>query len=422
MAPNLKPINLTDESELLKLSAKDVNANAEDAALTELLDKQADTDGLKSMNADAEDWTDVKHSERKKRDRILDDGVLIGLMAKSDYKGFERLTINLSIMALTAYAIRQLDVELNQNFFMENPVKALAFMILYPFYGLQFQAFAFAGQHEFLHRNAWKTKWINDLALFLVGVFCFEMGAHERIMHKQHHTYTNNIDKDPELVSYFTREELELPGFRNVPFTRLGYIRSFVDIPRTFLHRVGRIVFSAMGIPVDYSGYKWGLEGWNYGQDSGIMRQLQMTAIAQICGYATMFLIFGRTQEGLQDLAFWWICPVLVGYPVVNYFRNLEHADCEVSKENNNLLNTRTVRSNLLVRTIMWDTNFHAEHHCYPMVPFFNLHKINALMHDHVVHNECGYFTKQNWECIKPNGWIDKQRKLNQGGLKPKAE
>ena len=72
MAPNLKPINLTNESELLKLSAKDVNVNAEDAALTELLDKQADTDGLKSMNADAEDWTDVKHSERKKRDRILD--------------------------------------------------------------------------------------------------------------------------------------------------------------------------------------------------------------------------------------------------------------------------------------------------------------------------------------------------------------
>ena len=131
---------------------------------------------------------------------------------------------------------------------------------------------------------------------------------------------------------------------------------------------------------------------------------------------------FGTTKEGLQNLAFWWWCPVLIGYPVVNYFRNLEHADCEVSKEPNCLLNTRTVRSNLLIRTLLWDTNYHAEHHCYPMVPFFNLHKVNALMHDHVLHNETENFTVQNWACFKPGGWIDKQRKINEAGVRPKAE
>ena len=66
MAPNVKPISLAAENELI--TANDVDQ----AKLTELLDKQADTDGLKNMNADTEDWTDVKHSERKKRDRILD--------------------------------------------------------------------------------------------------------------------------------------------------------------------------------------------------------------------------------------------------------------------------------------------------------------------------------------------------------------
>ena len=345
-------------------------------------------------------------------------------MAKSDAKGFERLITNLSIMVLTAYALHSLDIKFDESL-LADPLKVLAFLILYPFSGFQFQAFAFAGQHEFLHRNAFKTKWYNDACLFAVGCFTFELGAHERVMHKQHHTYTNNINKDPELTSYYTREELEEPGFRNIPITRMGYFNGFLDIFGTFRMRVGRLANSAFGYAVDYSGWKWSLENWNYSAESGIMRQLQQWAWGQIAWYITMFLTFGQTREGLQNLAFWWICPVLIGYPVVNFFRNLEHSDCEVNEVSNCLLNTRTVHSCLLVRTILWDTNYHAEHHCYPMVPFFNLHKLHALMKGHVVHGEFDSFVRQNWQCVKPNGWIDQQRtekSTREEKIRPKTE
>eukprot|EP00522_Entomoneis_paludosa_P012373 CAMPEP_0172455780 /NCGR_PEP_ID=MMETSP1065-20121228/12244_1 /TAXON_ID=265537 /ORGANISM="Amphiprora paludosa, Strain CCMP125" /LENGTH=418 /DNA_ID=CAMNT_0013208259 /DNA_START=95 /DNA_END=1351 /DNA_ORIENTATION=+ len=390
------------------LTATDVGSDPTKDALLEMLDKKADTDGLSNVNADNEDWTDVKHSERKKRDRILDDGVLIGLMKKSDYKGFERLFLNLSIMAMTAYAIHRMEVfpvEISQL----TPVQLAMFIPTYFFYGFQFQCFAFAGQHEFLHRNAWKTRWINDVVLFFTGVFCFELGAHERVMHKQHHTFTNNIDRDPELTSYYSRDELENPAFRNVPFTRIGYIRGFLDVFYTFKCRAGRIIFSAMGVPVDYSGTGWSLNEWTYSKESGIMRDLQLTALAQLSIYVTVALTLGQTSEGRAAVLFWWIVPVICGYPVVNYFRNLEHADCEVSKEPNCLRNTRSVRSNILIRTLLWDTNYHAEHHCYPMVPFFNLHKLNELMYEHVIHNERDHFTTQNWAALKPGGWIDEQ-------------
>lgn len=56
--------------------------------ITDILDQQADTNGF-SKSTTCEDWTDVKHSERKKRDRILPDGVLYGLMKKSDFEGFK---------------------------------------------------------------------------------------------------------------------------------------------------------------------------------------------------------------------------------------------------------------------------------------------------------------------------------------------
>lgn len=394
MAPNAKPI---------------FHPSNNYDALSEMLDQQADTNGMKSISETNEDWTDVKHSERKKRDRILDDGVLIGLMRKSDYQGLKRLFLNLSILGTTIYGIKKLHCfPVNECFALE---KLLTFLPLYIFYGFQFQCFAFAGQHEFLHRNAFKSKWINDLCLFYTGVFCFEFGKHERLMHKQHHTYTNNIDKDPELVSYYDRETLENEGFRNVPLDRWSYLRMFWDIPYTFKCRLGRVIMSARGIPVDYSGTGWHLDEYYYEKDSAIMKDLQKTAILQLLHWVAFFVIFGQTKAGLQGLFFWWIVPNWCGYPVVNYFRNLEHADCEVSKDPNCLKNTRSVRSNLIIRTLLWDTNYHAEHHCYPMVPFYNLHKLNELMYEHILHKERDHFTTQNFAAFKPGGWIDRQQK-----------
>ena len=380
----------------------------DNSMLLDLLDKQADTDGLKNVSDDNEDWTDVKHSERKKRDRILDDGVLIGLMKKSDYQGLKRLFTNLGIMAATIATLHRLNVFPLNNESMTRE-KLLMFIPLYLFYGFQFQCFAFAGQHEFLHRNAFKSKWLNDLCLFYTGVFCFEFGKHERLMHKQHHTYTNNIDKDPELTSYYSRDVLENKAFRNVPLGRIAYIRQFLDIPYTFKCRICRVLYSAAGIPVDYSGTGWSLGDMYYTPESGIMQDLQRTAQLQLLHWVVFVALFGRSVEGIQRMLFWWVIPVLVGYPVVNYFRNLEHADCEVSRDPNCLRNTRSVRSNLLIRILLWDTNFHAEHHCYPMVPFFNLHKLNDLMYEHVIHNERDHFTTQNWAAFKRGGWIDQQ-------------
>jgi fatty acid desaturase len=215
--------------------------------------------------------------------------------------------------------------------------------------------------------------------------------------------------QDPELTSFFTKEQLENPGFRNLPHGRLAYARSFLDVFSPFLHRAGRIMFSAMGYAVDYSGWGWSLGNWTYADNSELMRGLQLSSRSQLLFYATMAYLASQDRSFAETILFWWVVPVICGYPCVNYVRNLEHADCEVSKVSNCLRNTRTVSSNIFIRTLLWDTNYHAEHHCYPMVPFFNLHKIHALMKDHVIHSECNHFTTQNWQAVKPNGWIDQQ-------------
>jgi fatty acid desaturase len=193
-------------------------------------------------------------------------------------------------------------------------------------------------------------------------------------------------------------EVLENPAFRYVPSGRLGFFCQFSNIFSTWKCRLGRILFSAAGIPVDYNGTGWSLNGFSYGKDSGIMQRLQRTAIAQLTIYTVIFLMAFQIPNGLFYLVYWWIVPVLCGYPFINFFRNLEYANCEVSKAPNCLRNTRIVRSNILIRTLLWDTNFHAEHHCYPLVPFCVLHKLNELMNEHIVNNECDHFiTRIGW-------------------------
>jgi fatty acid desaturase len=407
MPPNMKSFH---NVEFHQLSAYD-ELREEEERITEFLDKQSDTNGLSALAG--EDWTEVKHSERKKRDRILPDGVALKLMQKSDYQGFKRFFENVGILVGTAWSIKLSGVDVS---WLRGDVSLGAlssFIFLYLFYAFQFQCFAFAAQHEFLRGNAWRTKWINEFALFLVGTVCFELGPHERLMHKQHHTFTNNIDKDPELTSFYTRADLENPAFRHVARDRTTYFLQFFDVARSFKYRVRKLIQSARGIPVDYTGKGWSMKTEKYSQESGIMRDLQNAALRQIFFYILIFGLFGRSRASLQALLFWWIVPVILGYPMINFFRNLEHADCEVSKDGNCLHNTRTVESNFLIRQLLWNTNYHVEHHCYPMVPFFNLPKLHELMDPYIVHNECKHFTSQNWACAKLGGWIDQQKKAS---------
>lgn len=102
-----------------------------------------------SLGTPTEDWSDVKHDERKKRDRVLPDGVVMKLIKKSDYKGFERMLTNISLMLLNAFLLKKLDV-FSYPFDLSTITyeKVIAFIPLYSFYGFQMQCMAFAGGHE----------------------------------------------------------------------------------------------------------------------------------------------------------------------------------------------------------------------------------------------------------------------------------
>jgi fatty acid desaturase len=67
----------------------------------------------------------------------------------------------------------------------------------------------------------------------------------------------------------------------------------------------------------------------------------------------------------------YWIGPQLLGQPFLRLYLLTEHTMC--SEDDNGLTNTRTTLTNGLVRLLMWNMSYHAEHHLYPSIPFHRL-------------------------------------------------
>ena len=212
-----------------------------------------------------------------------------------------------------------------------------------------------------------------------------------------------DINKDPELTSFYSRKELENLKFKSVPESRYGYLRAFVNVLSYFQHRLCRLISSSMGVVTDYTGTGYSMTSPRREEISEkVVKELQFWSALQVGAYLAIFSTFGQTLDGIKAMLFWWIVPNIVGDGPINYCRNAEHADCDLVP--NQLHNTRTVESTFWMRWLLWETNFHAEHHAYPAVPFYNLPKLHELLDPHIKHNTCKTFAAQQLHMLKKGG------------------
>ncbi|MGH6949107.1 MAG: fatty acid desaturase, partial [Kiloniellales bacterium] len=85
----------------------------------------------------------------------------------------------------------------------------------------------------------------------------------------------------------------------------------------------------------------------------------------------------------------YWILPALLGQPVLRAYLLAEHWGCPLTPDM--LKNSRTTRSNALVRALAWNMPYHAEHHAYPALPFHALPKAHALLAPRIAIQAPGY-------------------------------
>jgi fatty acid desaturase len=229
----------------------------------------------------------------------------------------------------------------------------------------------FAPMHECTHRTAFASPTANAIVGWVAGLLSFYNSTFYRYFHSWHHRYTQDPARDPELM--FPRAS-----------TRARYLLEISTLG--FWHR--RIV--------DYARLALGRVQLPFLPDSA-RRVVQRSVSIQLAIYLAAA---AAVATGFTAPLWFFFLPSLLAMPFMRAYLIAEHTLC--SRDQNFLTNTRTTLTPFLVRLLMWNMPFHAEHHLFPSVPFHRLPALHALVSDRFAYIAPGYVAtnREVWRAL----------------------
>ena len=265
----------------------------------------------------------------------LDRDRLKALMARSDRRGAGRLAGHFAVVFGTG-----LLVAAAPNLWWQVPALIAhggVFILL------------FCGLHETVHRTAFRKRLFNDGVATVLGFLVFVPANHFRAFHMDHHRFTQDAEKDPELLTL-------------KPAALAGYVWHILGIPflRAQMSGIAKHAFGRVSDPFVSENDR-----------SRVIREAQIHA-------ALYVLVVGSIFAGWQAPLVYWIVPAILGQPFLRLVLLAEHTGCALNQ--NMHVNTRTTLTNPLVRFVMWNMAYHIEHHVYPGVPFHALPTAHVAM------------------------------------------
>jgi fatty acid desaturase len=211
----------------------------------------------------------------------------------------------------------------------------------------------FAPMHECSHGTAFRTRWLNESAYWLVSLVYISQPTWYRYRHAVHHTYTQIQGKDPAMV---------LPGpttWQHYFEQLLGW-RFWTTFPVAITkHALGRMRKQ---------------DSW-YVPKSDLPRiyreaRIMIACYATVAGVAIWFGSFAPL--------IYWLLPRMMGEPLQRAWRIAEHKGCDEGPDVRT--NTRSTKASPLMRALCWNMPYHSEHHVLPQAPFFALPALNQLL------------------------------------------
>ena len=215
--------------------------------------------------------------------------------------------------------------------------------------------------HECTHFTAFKQRWLNNLVATLCGLVIVLPPRFFRYEHTDHHTYTHERGKDPELIE--------------LPKSLWGYLSYLSAVPYWKIQVVSMARKFAGWLTEEEKRFTPEIERPRVIRDVRLM-------VAFYAAVGAAMLAFGWAAP-----LWYWVLPVLLGEPFMRAIRMTEHVGRP--HVNDMTQNTRTNLVSAPMRFLCWNMNYHAEHHYAPSVPFHALPKLHALIRDHV-HVEAG--------------------------------
>jgi fatty acid desaturase len=222
-------------------------------------------------------------------------------------------------------------------------------------------AFVFCALHETAHRTAFRTRWLNVVVGHLAGIVGFWPYRNYRVYHWDHHRFTQDVGRDPEL--YFTK-----------PRTPLAYLFVLTGIPNA-IRRIGDIVRLTLG----RADRPW------------MAPSERRPLIIEARAYAALYLAVAAASmiAGSTIALVIWIIPWLLGQAFLRPYLLAEHTGCAFTRDS--LDNTRTTLTRFIVRLFAWNMPYHAEHHAYPAIPFHALPRLHEGIRGKIANLEPSY-------------------------------
>ncbi len=269
------------------------------------------------------------------RRNLIEKGRLRDLMQRSDMRGTMQLASHLGAIVASGTLLWQL-----WGTWWAVPVFMLHGVLI---------NFLYAGQHELSHGTVFRTRWPNMAFGRLIGFIMIFPRDFDWIQHSAHHQWTQNWEKDGELV----RE----------PYNLRSYLLWLSGVSY-WITRIQRILRFAQGVV---------LEPYvRPDQHSLVIAEGRL----HLAGYLALAMLSVVFQS--WALVILWLAPMIVMKPVHQLQNTIEHLG--LSHEPDIFRNTRTTRANALMRWLCWQMPYHTAHHAFPSVPFWRLKELDQVL------------------------------------------
>ena len=232
--------------------------------------------------------------------------------------------------------------------------------------------FLFAPLHEAIHRTAFESRALNDAVAWICGAVILLPPEFFRAFHFAHHRHTQDPARDPELA-LLQPDDL---GRYLLRVTGLPYWRERIAtlLRHALTGRVAQPFVTARLKPA-------------------VVREARLLLLS----YAGI----AAASVALESWAalLYWVVPAVLGQPALRLYLLAEHGGCPLVPDM--LRNSRSTRSNRLVRRLAWNMPYHAEHHAYPALPFHALPAAHGLLAERIETQATGYWAAHRDILIK---------------------
>lgn len=243
-------------------------------------------------------------------------------------------------------------------------------------------AFLFMAVHEAAHKTVFTSRRLNEILGHVSSLMIVLPYEHYALFHWDHHRFTQDPDRDPELVT------------ATIPSSDTKLAIAYTGIVQ-LTNRIRLLVRRAL---TGQAVAPWIPES----KQGMVVREARIYALVYLA------LLIASIALCSTMLLWCWLVPLYVGQLFLRPYLYAEHTGCERTRSAYE--NTRTTYTDALTKWFTWNMPFHVEHHAYPSVPFHALPKLNAIIDERIAHRGQGYraVTRETWR------WF---RRARQGGI-----